>query len=325
MKIGVLGGTRFIGPFVVRSLVREGHEVQVYHRGKTTCELPDGVTDVRIDRAVKGQTTAALRAHRPQAIIDMCAYTTEHVQEVLDAELGLSQYVFCGSTSVYGRIGRSTPDENAPLHPFSAYELGKVACEQLLLSAHREQGFPVSILRLAHPYGPLDQLLYIDGRQSLFLDRMRRKRPILIPGEGDSRVHPVYVEDAAEAFVYAAGRPDFVGRILNLAGDEVLSLDEYFESIARALGKPLVARHVPTAWFEENVHLWAGQKRGFDFGATWCKYESAFDVKALKATGFQFKTNHDKGVENTIAWLDQRGMIPESSDDDLEDKVLKSI
>ena len=323
MRIAVLGGTRFIGPFIVRALVRQGHQVAVYHRGKTACELPGGVRHVTIDRCVEGQTAAALRENRPDAVIDMCGYWPRHVKQVLAAGLDLHHYVFCSTTAVYGQIGKSTPDETTPIKAHSDYERGKAACEHLLLSVHYERGVPVTILRLAHPYGPGDHLLYSTGRESLFLDRMRHGRSIVIPGQGDTRIHPIYVEDAAQAFVHALGRQDCIGRILNLAGDEVLSLDEYFASIARALDRPLVADHVPVAWLEANSHLWSGMDRTFDFGPNWCRYESAFNVAALGTTSFRCQTDHDQGAAATIAWLDERGMIPPSSDDDLEDVVLR--
>ena len=72
MKVGILGGTRFIGPFIVRELVEKGHQVEVYHRGQTPGELPEGVGHVTVDRSIPGQTRAALEEHRPEAVIDMC-------------------------------------------------------------------------------------------------------------------------------------------------------------------------------------------------------------------------------------------------------------
>ena len=324
MKVAVLGGTRFIGPFIVRNLVRQGHQVEVYHRGKTVCEFSNAVRHVTVDRCIKGQTATALRENRPNAIIDMCGYQPHQLEEIVAAGLDLEHYVFCSSTAVYGQIGKSTPDESTAVQPKSDYERGKTGCEELLLSMHREHGLPVTILRLAHPYGPGDHLLYSTGRESLFLDRMRHARPIVVPGQGDTRVHPIYVQDAAQGFIHVLRRSDCIGRIFNLAGPEVLSLDQYFASIARALDKPLVADHIPAEWLEANGHLWAHQDRKFDFASVWCGYESAFDVTVLRATGFRCQTGHDRGVAATTTWLDEQRMIPSSSDDDLEDIVQRA-
>ena len=323
MKIAVLGGTRFIGPFIVRILVQQGHQVGVYHRGKTACEFSGGVRHVTIDRSIKGQTAAALRANRPNAVIDMCGYRPHQLEEVVAAGLDLQHYVFCSSTAVYGQIGKNTPDESTAVRPKSDYERGKTACEEVLLSMYHKRRLGVTILRLAHPYGPGDHLLYSTGRESLFLARMRHGRPIVIPEQGDTRIHPIYVEDAAQAFIHVLGRSDCIGRIFNLAGDEVLSLDQYFVSIARALDKPLVANHIPAEWLEANGRIWAGRDRKFDFAPVWCRHESAFDVTAMRAAGFRCRTGHDRGVAATIAWLDERRMIPSSSDADLEDIVAR--
>ena len=325
MRVAVLGGTRFIGPAIVRDLLGQGHEVAVYHRGRTMHAFEGDVRDVTADRQEQGQTAAALKENRPEAIIDMCGYWSGQVEEAALAVPDLRQYVFCGSTAVYGRIGKTTPAESTPTDAGSEYERGKVACEDALLALSQERELGVTILRLAHPYGPLDQLLYGTGRESLFLDRMRHGRPIVIPGQGDTRIHPIYVDDAAHAFVHLLDHPDCLGRIFNLSGDEVLSLDDYFASIARALGKPLVASHVPVAWLDANGSLWAESKRNFKFAPTWCRYESAFDVTALRATGFRCQTDHDRGVEATIAWLDEQQLIPASSDDDLEDIVARHV
>lgn len=323
MKIAVLGGTRFIGPFIVRNLVRQGHQVDVYHRGKTVHKFSEDVRHVTIDREIKGQTAAALKENRPDAVIDMCGYWPEQLKELMSAGLDLQHYVFCSTTAVYGQIGKNTPDEKTMVNAQSDYECGKVACEKLLLSMHQAQQLPVTILRLAHPYGPAEdgQPIYVTGRESLFLGRIRRGRPIIIPGRGDTRIHPIYVEDAAAAFSHVLGRSDCVGRIFNLAGNEVLSLNEYFASIARTLGSPLMAYHIPVAWFEANQHLWSGKKRKFDFAATWCRYETAFNVTALRNTGFKCRVDHDRGIAATVAWLDEHGMIPSFSDHDLEDSV----
>jgi len=322
MLVAVIGGTRHVGPSIVEWLVKAEHQVQVYSRGQTPARLPSCVERVTVDRKVPGQLAAALGAHRPDGVIDMIGFETADVEEVFSALPALRHYVFCSTTANYGRIGRSTPTELSPVAPDSAYTFGKVDCEQFLLDKHREHGFPTTILRLAHPYGPRDHILYTSGREALFLDRMRHGRPILIPGVGGSRIHPIYVEDAGRAFLHVLGQTECVGQIFNLSGEQILTLDEYFSSIARVLGVPLVARKLPADFFRDHAQLWSDWERRFDFGFNWVHYESAFDVAALRATGFRCLTDHDAGVAKTLQWLEAGDMIPPSSDEDGEDLIL---
>lgn len=325
MQIAVIGGTRHIGPFIVELLIEAGHQVSVYNRGRTQAQLPPGVEQVLVDRKARGQLGQALRERCPEAVIDMIGFAVEEVEEVFSAMPNLCHYVFCSSTAVYGRIGSTTPDESTPVAPDSDYTHGKVACEQFLMEQHRNSGFPFTSLRLAHPYGPGDHLLYTTGRESLFLDRMRRGRTIIVPGTGRSRMHPIYVKDAARAFVHVLSRPECMGRIYNLAGDQILTLGDYFTSIARVLGVPLVAQRIPHEFFRDCAEIWSDWRRRFDFGYNWVSYESAFDITTLRATGFQCETDHDTGVALTIQWLDSHGLIDPSSDENEEDLILRQV
>lgn len=325
MQVAIIGGTRHVGHAIVGRLIEAGHQVSVYNRGRTEASLPSGVQHVVIDRQEHGQLGQALSEHRPDAVIDMIGYEVRDVEEVCSALPKLRHYLFCSSTAVYGRIGKSTPRESDAVAPDSTYTYGKVACDQWLMDQYHTRGFPVTSLRLAHPYGPRDHLLYIAGRESLFLDRMRRGRKIIIPGTGGSRIHPIYVQDAARAFVHLLDRSECVGQIYNLSGEQILTLDEYFASIARVLGVPLVAHKLPADFFRDRKHLWSEMRRGFDFGYNWVNYESAFDVTALRETGFHCETDHDAGVGLTIQWLDEQHLIDLSSDEDEEDLILKDM
>jgi len=325
MDIAVIGGSRHIGPFIVSQLVEQGHRVSVYNRGRTAVELPDGVKQVVVDRKQPDQLGTALREHRPDAIIDMIGFVVADLEQVVAALPDLGHYVFCSSAAVYGVIEDRTPSEAEEPSGDYPYAIEKANCDAYLLEQHRRNGFAFTSLRLAHPYGPGDHMLYTTGRESLFLDRMRKQRPIIVPGDGISRTHPIYVEDAARAFTYVLDRPECIGRIYNLAGDEILSTDAYFASIARVLGVPPVVRKIPHGWFKEHASLWADWRRKFDFGYNWVHYQSAFDVTALRETGFRCRTDHDAGTALMMDWLDAKGLIDPSGDADEEERILEAL
>ena len=112
---------------------------------------------------MRGQLGAALNERKPDAVIDMIAFVVADVEEVVRALPSLGHYVYCGSTVIYGIIGSTTASETSPLMPDSEYGHGKVACEQFMLEEQRAHGLRFTSLRLAHPYGPGDDLLYLTG------------------------------------------------------------------------------------------------------------------------------------------------------------------
>ncbi|TML12618.1 MAG: NAD-dependent epimerase/dehydratase family protein [Actinobacteria bacterium] len=74
MRFVVLGGTRFIGPHLVRALAGAGHEVTVFHRGETEAELPSSVRHVYGDFGDLEQRLPELRHPAPDVVIDMVPF-----------------------------------------------------------------------------------------------------------------------------------------------------------------------------------------------------------------------------------------------------------
>ena len=322
MNIAVIGGTRHIGPHIIDCLLEAGHEISVYNRGQSKSQLPPGVGQVVFDRTEPGQLREALKTHKPDAVVDTIAFKVDDVEEVVSALPDLRHYVFCGSTVIYGIIGKDTPAEDYDCKDSGAYGEGKIACEKYMAAQAEENGFRFTSLRMANPVGPGDDLLYLTGRESLFLDRMRQGKPIIIPGDGSSRMHSIDVRDVGRAFTYVLEREACFGNCYNLAGDEIMTLDEYFGSIARVLGVELVAKHIPKEWFRDNEDMWADWNRNFTFGHNWVLYESAFDISALRETGFTFETDHDTSVARHAEWLDANNLRQRSTGDDDEELVF---
>lgn len=70
MRVLVLGGTRFIGPPIVRRLVRLGHEVAVFYRGQTETSLPQSVMSFHGNREQLGDYLTDFRAYEPEGVLD---------------------------------------------------------------------------------------------------------------------------------------------------------------------------------------------------------------------------------------------------------------
>ncbi|MEL6320299.1 MAG: NAD-dependent epimerase/dehydratase family protein, partial [Cyanobacteria bacterium J06626_14] len=84
MNIFIIGGTNFIGPYVVRALVEKGHSVTVFHRGQTQADLPPSVRHLYGDRAQLHRFQSDIDKFAPDIVLDMIAYTEADAQAVVD-------------------------------------------------------------------------------------------------------------------------------------------------------------------------------------------------------------------------------------------------
>ena len=102
MKILVIGGTNFIGPPVVRRLHAMGHEVTLFHRGKTTANLPKEVNYIQGDRKNLADYQSQFAKIAPQVVLDMIPYTEQDVRDLVNTFKGISERIVAiSSQDVY--------------------------------------------------------------------------------------------------------------------------------------------------------------------------------------------------------------------------------
>ena len=161
MRVLVSGGNRYIGRDLVFELANAGHQVTVINSHET--DLPDGVARIHADRRLPGAFEAALGPHRDDfdVFFDNTAFVPADVLPMVELFRGrLQHYVFTSSQAVYKRsflqpiledFRRHAPDDDDPR---KAYGVGKVQCEDLLMSEWKDNQFPATCLRVGHTMGP---------------------------------------------------------------------------------------------------------------------------------------------------------------------------
>ena len=151
MKVLFIGGTGQISTACARLAVQRGIEVHALLRGQTAKRvLPEGVQPIRGDIRDPAATRAALGDREWDAVVDWIAFTPDHVRADLDLfESRTGQYVLISSASAYQTPPQRLPVvESTPLrNPIWGYSRAKIACEDLLVAAHRERGLPMTIVR----------------------------------------------------------------------------------------------------------------------------------------------------------------------------------
>jgi nucleoside-diphosphate-sugar epimerase len=239
VKVLVMGGTQFNGLALVHELVRTGHDVTILNRGKSPGAVPPGVRRLVADRTDQASLRAALGREDWDVVHDVTAYRPEDVAFMLEHLRGRTgHYVFVSSTVIYAAsqllpIHEDFPVDRSPAQ--NEYGRNKLLCEDLLVRAHREHGFPATTVCLSMVFGPHNILP--DREQRMFV-RLLTGRPILIPGDGTTVAQVGYVEDQARALRMLMARPATFGRRYNLTGADSFTAEGYVDTFARIVGAP---------------------------------------------------------------------------------------
>lgn len=235
LKVLFIGGTGVISSACAARAVSLGAGLTVLTRGATTARpLPEGAEVIRADIRDPGSVRAALGDRSFDVVVDFVAFTPEHVRADIEVFTGRTgQYVFISSASVYQTPPARLPVvESTPLrNPEWQYSRDKIACEEVLVAAYRDAGFPATIVRPSHTYDRTSVPL-IGGWTAL--DRMRRGQPVVVPGDGTSLWTLTHHTDFAKGFVGLLGHPQAVGDSFHITSAEVLTWNQIYEIMAAA-------------------------------------------------------------------------------------------
>src|SRR5216683_6185818 len=156
MRVLFIGGSGVISSACSQLAVERGIDLFVLNRGRSDDRpLPAGVTKLRGDIREPRSVRDVLGGLEFDAVVDWVAFTPEQVRADIDLFRGRTgQYVFISSASAYQTPPARVPvTESTPLrNPYWQYSRDKIACEDLLVAAYREEGFPVTIVRPSHTY-----------------------------------------------------------------------------------------------------------------------------------------------------------------------------
>jgi nucleoside-diphosphate-sugar epimerase len=321
MKILIIGGTGLISTAITRQLLERGDEVTLFNRGRTAPRIPSGARILHGDRQdFPAFETQIAAAGTFDAAIDMVCYHPAEAESALRAlRSRTGHFIFCSTCSVYSRPASRYPiTEDESRNPIGSYGREKAACEDIFTAAHARAELKVTILRPAFTYGEGRGLPSALKWGTAFLDRLRRGKPVISPGDGTALRAYCYMDDVARAFTHAAGNPNVFGRTFHVPGDDWLTWDGYFHAVAAALGAPAPRLvHIPSdllgRWYPQQTEELLTNNM-------WVNIPD--NTPAKKALGFNPSVPFTEGVSRTIAWLERNGLIEDSSRDPWEDQVI---
>lgn len=321
MRVLVVGGTGLISTSITRMLLERGDEVTLFNRGKTPVRLPHGAKFLHGNRREYSAFVEQMREAGPfDCVIEMIGFVREDADSLVHAFAGRTKHlIFCSTVDVYQRPAQRYPyREDEPRLGLSDYAKNKIVCEDVLMEAHQRGDFAVTLIRPAHTYGEGGTLIHSFGWSTTYIDRLRKGKPIVVHGDGQSLWVSCHVDDVARAFVNAVGNPTAFGKAYHVTGEEWMTWNQYHQKVARAIGaaEPTLV-HIPTDLLVRVAPERAG------VCAVNFQFSNIFDNRAAQRDlGFRYTIPFEDGAKRTVAWLDAHNAIANSDEDTLEDRVI---
>ena len=307
MKILLIGGTGTISSAITRQLAEGGHELWLLNRGSRKDEVPARVKQVFCDI---NDEAAVLRQTGDQvfdAVCEFIGFLPSQVERDVRLFSGRTrQYVYISSASAYNKPAAShvITEGTALANPYWEYSRNKIACEDLLMKAWREEGFPVTIVRPSHTYCERGVPVSVHGLKGSWqvLKRMMEGKPVIVQGDGSSLWTLTWNEDFARGFIGLLGNPKAIGEAFQIMSDEQLTWNQIYECVGNAL-------HItPKLYHVSSDFLAAVAPKEYDFTGNLLGDKSVtviFDCTKLKRAvpGFCATTRFDEGVRRCVDYL----------------------
>jgi nucleoside-diphosphate-sugar epimerase len=301
MRVLFIGGTGTISSACSQLAVERGIDLTLFNRGETERPIPAEARILHGDIRDHTSVERALGDATFDAVVDWIAFTPDQVESDIELFRGRTgQYIFISSASAYQKpVARLPITESTPLHnPYWAYSRNKIACEERLVRAYREEGFPITIVRPSHTY---DRTRLPFQNRYTVIDRMRKGQPVVVHGDGTSLWVLTHHRDFAKGFVGLLGNPHAIGDAFHITSDELLTWDQIFTILARAAGvaEPRLV-HVPSEVIAAFDSDWGAGLLGDK------AHSVIFDNSKIKrlVPDFAATIPFSQGAEEIMVWFD---------------------
>lgn len=276
----ITGGLGFIGSNLARRCVELGAVVTIYDSLEPSAggnvhnadDIRDAVTLVRADVR---QADDLARTVQAQQMIFHCAASTSHggsmeepfgdldnncrgtlaVLEAVRRHNPEARVVSVGTSTQIGRMQYSPVDESHPEFPLDLYSAHRSLAEKYALIYAHAHGLAASVIRFANVYGPRAHIRTSRfGFMNFFVGLALQDQDLTVYGDGRQLRNVLFVEDAVEALLAAALRPEAVGQVFFATGDEQHSVAAIASRIVQVMGKGRVCE-VPWPKDKEAIEI----------------------------------------------------------------------
>ena len=266
MKALFIGGTGTISTAIVRRLAADpSWEIWLINRGNRRIFDSERIHWITADIGDEADVEEKLAGLYFDTVCEFIGFTVDQVER--DYRLfrdRTRQYIYISSASAYHKPAADyrITEGTALANPYWQYSRDKITCEEFLMAKYREEGFPVTIVRPSHTYDERNIPTSVHGKNGSWqvIKRMQEGKPVIIQGDGTSLWHLTFNADFAVGFTALMGNRHAIGEAFQITGDEVLSWNQIFATIADALGVELHPYYVSSEFLAA-----VGDKYGYDF------------------------------------------------------------
>ena len=327
-----IGGTGTISAAIARRLVGElGWQVWLLNRGNRPDAVPEGAHSIVADINDETDVLNKLGDMTFDCVCEFIGFTPDQVQRDYRLFKGRTrQYIYTSSASAYHKPAASyiITEGTTLANPHWEYSRNKIACEDFLMKVYREEGFPVTIVRPSHTYDERSVPLGVHGKKGSWqvIKRMLEGKPVIIQGDGTSLWTMTFNTDFAIGYTGLMGNRHAIGEAFQITGDETLTWNQIYATIADALGVELKAYHVASDFLAA-----VGDKYGYDFEGSLIGDKSVsvvFDNRKLKRAVPDMRTEvrFDQGVRIALDYVlsHPERQIPDPEFDAWCDRVIEA-
>jgi len=257
--VAVTGGGGFIGSHICDALANDPSIERVLAIDDESCGTFSNIESAKVikekvDCSKQSNMKFFFNLHKVDTIVHCAANAREGASQFqpgivtrrnLDAyantlsaaiQTGVSRVCLFSSMSVYG--DQKPPfSEGLPLKPVDVYAVNKAGMEQITEILSNVHGFSYVILRPHNVFGSRQMFDLKRNVIAIFMNRIMRKEPLFIYGDGEQMRSFSYIEDSLPSFIYAINNIEALNKTtINVGGVEHISINHLAEVVLDAMG-----------------------------------------------------------------------------------------
>ncbi len=310
MKALFIGGTGNISYACSLLALKKGWDLYLLNRGnQSLSDEWENAHSLVADVNYPDQVLKVLKNKYFDVVINFIAFNTHDIERDYHLFKDITkQYIFISSASCYQKpLGNVMIKESWPLkNPYWDYARDKMACEDLLVKLFREKDFPVTIIRPSLTYDKVIPVPIGGYKNYNVVDRIKKGKPLIVHGDGSAPWIVTHARDFAKGLVGLMGNWQSIGHPFHITTDEILTWDQIYMSIGRAVGVVPNLVHIASQKICELSRLTGGKEmEGTLLGDK--SNGVVFDNSKIKSFVPEFSAHirFSNGIAETIRWFEE--------------------